>query len=31
MSTDHLFVVTYDSEQLLIETEKAVETIENRR
>ena len=31
MSTDHLFVVTYDSEQLLIETEKAVETIENRQ
>ena len=31
MSTDHLFVVTYDSEQLLIEAEKAVETIENRQ
>ena len=31
MSTDQLFVVTYDSEQLLIETEKAVETIENRQ
>ena len=31
MSTDHLFVVTYDSEQLLIEVEKAVCTIENRQ
>ena len=27
MSTDQLFVVTYDSEQLLIEAEKAVCTI----
>ena len=31
MSTDHLFVVTYDCEQLLIEAEKAVCTIKNRQ
>ena len=31
MSTDQLFVVTYDSEQLLIKTEKAVCIIENRQ
>ncbi len=31
MSTDQLFVVTYDSEQLLIKTEKAIEAIENRK
>ena len=30
-STDHSLLVTYDSEQLLIETDKAVETIENRQ
>ena len=31
MSTDQLFVVTYDSEQLPIESGKAIETIENRQ
>jgi hypothetical protein len=31
MSTDQLLVVTYDSEQLLIEDEKAIEAIENRQ
>ena len=31
MSTDQLFVVTYDCEQLLIEAEKAFRTIENRQ
>ena len=30
-STDHSLLVTYDSEQLLIEAEKAVCTIENRQ
>lgn len=29
-STGQLFVVTYDSEQLIIEAEKAIGTIENR-
>ena len=31
MSTDQLFVVTYDSEQLSIEAEKAVCIIKNRQ
>ena len=30
-STDHSLLVTYDSEQLLIEAEKAVCIIENRQ
>ena len=30
-STDHSLLVTYDDELLLIEAEKAIETIENRQ
>ena len=30
-STDHSLLVTYDNELLLIEAEKAIETIENRQ